>query len=267
MKTKMLSLVPLFAAGAVFATPTEFSSSYVIGAMPVSLASGQTEAIISIPWVEAGAATEGIAVSNIVKTASLTDGDMLYWYNTKTSSWDMWYLTTGTDDVKYWQSVSTSDTSGDKLGDFYKVDASATSLKRGEAILLERSGTTATNIYVVGQYSASATETLTIEKGSKASPKVTMIAPPKAAATDLNDATWDNVGSDDLIYIRAGDGGLVTTFTYQGGKWGFETVDFEKKPPVVFNGIATVPIGCGAFYVSQTDDGSASTTMRWPAAN
>ena len=266
MKTKMLSLVPLFAAGAVFATPTEFSSSYVIGAMPVSLASGQTEAIISIPWVESGAATEGIAVSNIVKTANLTDGDMLYWYNTSTSSWDMWYLTTGTGDVKYWQSVSTSDTSGDELGGFHKVDASATPLNRGEAILLKRSGTTATTIYVIGQYSASATESLTIAKGSKASPKVTMIAPPKAAATDLNDATWTNVGSGDLIYIRAGDGGLVKTFFYQNGEWGYETVDFSKDTPVVFNQTAIVPIGCGAFYVSQTDDGSAPT-MQWPAAN
>lgn len=265
MKTKMMLLVSLFAAGAAFAS-ADVTASHVLGAMPVSLAENQTEAIISIPWIEAGtSATEGIAVSNIVKTANLDTGDMLYWYNTDSSSWEMWYLTTGSGSVKYWQAVSTSDDEGDALGDFHKVAASATVLKRGEAVLLKRTGKSATTIFVIGQYSASATETLTIAKGTKNAPKVTMIAPPKAAATDLNGATWTNVGSGDLIYIRAGNGGLVKTFYYQNGKWGYETLNTSTME-VTFNNTAEVPVGCGAFYVSQTDGGSAPT-MQWPAAN
>lgn len=251
MKLKTILAASLLVSGFAFADSTEIETSYVLGVMPLNLVEGQTEAIIGVPWIEPGQTDEGIAVSNIVKTANLNTGDMLYWYDTSTTSWKMWYLSNG-----YWQSVAT-DGEGEALGSFKKTDASARTLKRGEAFLLKRSsGTTpATSIYVVGQYESSAT-TINIPTG-----ETTLIAPPRTIEVDLNTATWGNVGAGDSIVIRAGNGGLLKTFIYKDSKWGYETSTLGD--PVTFHDTAVVPVGCGAFYISTAAKGS-NTTMRWP---
>lgn len=254
MKAKVFLSALLLVAGVAFAK--DVTTDYVLGALPISLAAGQTEAIIGVPWIEPGQGSEGIAVSNIVKTANLDVGDLLCWYDTSTTSWKFWRLTNGTGDVKYWQSVVTSD---DASG-FSATSASARALNRGEAILLKRSGATATTIYVVGQDSADATALITMPRGS-----TTLIASPKATETDLNAATWGNVASGDMILVQAGDGSLVKTYFWDStsGKWGYNTKATEGFG-LVFNPTATVQAGYGAFFKAASGEG-ASPTVQWPA--
>ena len=256
MKAKIFLSASLLAVGVAFAK--DVTTDYVLGAMPISLAAGQTEVIIGVPWIEPGQGSEGIAVSNIVKTANLSVGDLLCWYDTNATSWKFWRLTNGANDVKYWQSVVTSN---DESG-FSATDASETALKRGEAVLLNRrSGTTpATTIYVVGQYSAAATDTITLPRG-----KTTLIAPPRDTATDLNSrVTWTNVTAGDQILVQSGSGASAKIYVWDSSleKWGSQTVEnFE----FVFTAGAVVPAGHGAFFKAAAQ-GNTPTVTWWAAA-
>ena len=143
-------------------------------------------------------------------------------------------------------------------------------MQRGNAVLLQRAGTGATTIYIVGQYESSATTAMSLGRGTIAEPVRTLIAPPRTAATDLNSATWTNVGEKDAIYIRANNSGLLKTFKYvktsddpETWKWGYYSFNTSTWSET-FTDEAVVPVGEGAWYISQSGN-PEETTIAWPA--
>lgn len=266
MKIKSVFVASLLVSGIAFADTTTVDTTYVLGVLPLSLEENQTEVLIGIPWIEAGSTTAGgVAVTNLIKTAGLAVEDKLLWYNNGYQAWVI-----ACDDnpvtessVLYWKAANVTSKMGTAI-----TAATETVLQRGNAVLLQRSGTASTTIYVVGQYEASATTAMSLGKGTSAAPVRTLIAPPRTAATDLNSATWTNVGEKDVIYIRANNSGLLKTFKYvkvddDNWKWGY----YSFTPSTweeTFNDEAIVPVGEGAWYISQSDNES-ETTIAWPA--
>ena len=247
MKLKTVFAASLLVGGVAFADSTEVTTEYTIGVLPLNITT--TETIIAIPWVEAGGTDNGVAVANLIKTAGLTagvNGDMLYWYDTSEGKYAAWYINNNE-----WTPLD---------GDDAPVLPNDTVLLRGQAALLKLT-TTPKTVYVIGQYFNGDTDTITIAKGTSEAPKATLIAPPRTSAVTLNDnCTWNNVGANDWIVVSAGDGGSVKTFIYKNGNWGVETSSLADG--VGFDTTATIPAGCGAFYMSRTDEGPAPT-VKW----
>lgn len=254
MKGKLIFAASLLGAGVAFGGTTVLETDeYIVGVKPVSLRSGQTEVLLSIPWVEAGstATDETIAATNMVKTAGLVNGDMLYWYMTSDGKWNAWEVYDGA-----WRATTIDN--GD--GTFSKPLPNAKMMSRGEAVLLklttERGGEVLpSTVYVVGQKGDDISSQIDISATG-----VTLIAPPSASGdTDLNTgATWTGVSSGDMIYIDNGNGGAFKIFVR--GQLNSEPAWVEEKADgdVVS---AEIPAGYGAFY---RPDGEGSTrTVTW----
>lgn len=251
MKLKTVFAASLLIGGVAFADSTEVTTEYTIGVLPISITTPET--IIAIPWVEAGATTNGVAVANLIKTAGLesgVNGDMLYWYDTSARKYAAWYINGSGE----WTSFSGGD----------EVLPNDTVLLRGQAALLKLTGDLPKTVYVVGQYYNGPTDVITItpkgEDGTQS--KVTMIAPPKTEASSLNDATWTGVGASDTIFLSSGTGGCVDSFIYKNGKWGKETPSATPGGPNGFDTDAEIPAGFGVFYVSDTATDTAPT-VQW----
>ena len=255
MKVKSIFAVSLLAAGAAFADTTEVDTEYVLGVMPVSVGN---EAIIAIPWVESGAGIDGIAVTNLIKTANLDVDDTLYWYDPSVNggTYYSWQVVQ-TDGVKYWSSVSVVTENFTSA-----AGADNASLKRGEAVFLKRAtNSDATNVYVVGQYTNAVANTITTtiaaKKGTN-SPSYTLLAPPYAEKLgeetgyiDLNNSAidWGSPAKDDAIivgikYVEFGNKqiGVQDRYVWNSG-WG-------KYSGTTFTRSAKVPVGKGLWYES-----------------
>ncbi len=262
---KTLFAASLLVAGIAFADSTTVETSYTLGVLPVAMAKDQADIILGIPWIEAGQSlAEGVAVTNLVKTANLNSGDMLYWYDTNSGDYKMWILR-GT----YWESVQTNP-SGEISGKdiegndtTYSVKADETVLDRGEALVLKRnSNLDATTIYVIGQYKGGTTEEITIANSKK-----TLIASPLTSDTDLNAATWANVDDKDEIIVRAGDNGLLKHFYYcedpSDSKKKWATLTYNPSTLAYgTNYTAVVSAGEGAWYNSKKTSGT-ETKVSW----
>lgn len=263
MKAKSIFAASLLAAGAAFADTTEVDTSYVVGVLPVSVGN---EAIIAIPWIESGAGIDGIAVTNLIKTANLAVGDTLYWYNPSVDggTYYSWQVEQ-TEGVKYWSSVRVA--TGNLT---VAAGADNASLKRGEAVFLKRATGEATNVYVVGQYTnavANAITTTIAAKKAVNSPSYTLLAPPYAEKLgeetgyiDLNNSAidWGSPAKDDAIivgikYVEFGNKqiGVQDRYVWNSG-WGkYSGTSFTKD--------AKVPVGKGLWYESYRD--SAGTVI------
>lgn len=149
MKLKTVFAASLLVGSVAFADSTELTAEYVLGVMPLTV--GQ-ETIISVPWVESGTTGAGqtIAVTNLVKTANLTEGDCLLWYD-GTGGYQAWSIADKKDgSPKYWEPSNVA-----SVGRVTPSQGSATKvLSRGNAIILHRGSDTPATIYIVGQYSA-----------------------------------------------------------------------------------------------------------------
>lgn len=262
MKAKYIFAASLLAAGAAFADTTEVDTEYVIGVMPVSVGN---ETIIAIPWVESGGGSDGIAVTNLIKTSTLAVGDTLYWYDTNTGKYHSWRVASGS--PNYWESVQVVD-DGSRVGTDAVIAATQTVLNRGQALFLKRAtNSEATNVYVVGQYTNAVANTrVTAIKArvSETVPSYTLLAPPYestlgsyAGYVDLNSASidWGNVNRGDVIIIGIKNGrqdvfvrGKINSVFYWGTYSGSE-----------FTAEAKVPVGTGFWYKSYRKEDGAVT--------
>lgn len=244
MKGKLIFAASLLGAGVAFGGTTVLETDeYIVGVLPVSLRPGQKEALISIPWVEAGSASgvEGLAVINMVKTANLHNGDLLFWYNTENETWYSWVVKDGE-----W-----AKTTMDFDGTYEASQTTATDMLRGQAVLLriKDGNDTPEKVYIVGQKGDSESEPIAITKG-----RYTVIAPPKATDTDLNSgATWTGVQAGDLIAVDAGNGGKLKFFRRNG--------DNTAWVPNSGSGNAVIAAGYGAFYIATS--GGSDRTVTW----
>lgn len=237
MKTKSFFAVSLLVAGAAFAAPTEIESTSTIGVMPLSV--GQ-ETIINIPWVESGSAASGntIAVANIIKTANLSAGDELYYYNG--SAYEAWKVNST---ATAWESITVSTATGITLSDTHE-----STLSRGKALILNRVVSFATKptltIYVVGQTSEQSAS-VTISQGYN------IFAPTAVSGTtDLVAKIGNNAQTGDQLILGGTD-----RYTFNGTKWVKPTYNASTYTwgETQYDAI-NLNSGNGAFYYRAGDD-------------
>jgi len=211
MKAKVFSASLLF-AGLAFAGTTEVTNEYVLGAMPLAISG--TEVIINIPWVEAGTAGGGVAVTNLVKTTGLTEGDNLLWYSPSDRKYRIWQAADH-EGVLYWDAVSSITGIGET-----RVASDSPVLARGQALILKRQTTgDPTTIYIVGQYTSASASAITVSKGFN------LLAPPiVGGSVDLADPDrdWTGAANGDAIILASG-----TRYVRNNGSWGQWTYDTE----------------------------------------
>lgn len=236
MKAKSIFAASLLIAGAAFAdTVNTVETEYVLGVLPLTVGK---EAIINIPWVEAGSTSSGttIAVENIIKTANLVAGDELYYYDPLTSKYQVWKVNS---DATAWEGVTTTSSSGASVASTHEE-----SLTRGAALILNRVNSYSTNasltIYVVGQVPA-ATSTITIRQGYN------LFAPTNVSGTtDLVSLIGNNAADGDQLILGVNE---IYTWDDSAKKWTQPTYT-----PATFTwGTATfdsitLSAGSGVFY-------------------
>ena len=179
------SLLALAALAAFAAVADEIETSNLIGCLPVSSASKRT--IVAVPWCAMSAVdNEAIQVSNLVKTANLTAGDMLHYVNNSSGSYLSWRLSDTA--VKFWESVNLATDDAEVT---VSPAAHNQTVERGSSIILIRQNPTnelgqAKTFYLYGQVGTSAaTVSTTIAQGVAETPAYSLFArrPPTAGAS------------------------------------------------------------------------------------
>lgn len=228
-------VLSLAMAAALPALANTATTANVIGVLPIRSSSAET--IIGIPWVAASLADGDIKVVDIIKTANLSEGDQLWWYDSQKQGFKCWQLNSS----KEWQpAMMVSENKRPAAAE----GASDKTLKRGEALVLVRTAEDLTApFYVMGQYSSSSAAKLQLAAGSKATPAYSLIAPPSATAKELNEATWESVGANDVILIQG------KIYNYNNGQWGCWEV---KNGAESFVPGGTIPAGTGVWFVSKS---------------
>lgn len=257
---RVLCSVAILAASVCAAD--EIVSSNVLGIMPVT--SNAKRTIVSVPWCAMSASDDAaIQVSNLVKTANLSVGDLLHYVNSD-GSYNTWRLAAGDNDVKYWASVN--EAGEGSLGSSPASDV--TTVARGNAIVLIRNGADLSKpFYLYGQVGAAATVSSTIPAGTPSTPAYTLVASPKPGAWKVNSAAWENVGAGDSIYAPGGTGYDVQLFWQASdSRWGvsndvWAVVGGERvrtgREFAVYE--EDIPAGQGVWYVSK----GGNPTISW----
>jgi len=244
---KLLALAVLSVSVCAFAE--DVACANVLGILRVDSNLAQT--IVSIPWLDASVSGGDVKVCDIVKTANLTAGDELRYYNPSTKKYQCWQLNSANPPA--WEPVTT-------VGDAGTESASAdTTLARGNALMLIRKNPNAA-FYLCGQVGATASVNGTFAHGAWS-----LIAPPTAAATQLNNATWTDVHAEDQILFRNASGKLVTLLR-KDNAWKGRVTTISGGVPVETwtTDAAIVPAGCGAWYKSSTNS-VTDVSVTWPS--
>lgn len=226
-------------------------TSETLGWMKV--ASTATNTIISVPWVEVGGDGTGVAVTNLVKTDSLSgECYLLYWDGSQFKGWSL--------NARNWVPGAVS-YRNDKGGSATAQEAPAGyTLPRGKALFIHRpAGATNGDIYLYGKYVATAPAPFTIVAGTEANPTYTLIGNPSNAAVSLNEeGLFTDPGDDDQIMIPGADGSIAKICKRQDGQWKWWN---DKKTSATVGTMTVytpgwddnvdIPIGRGVWYVSK----------------
>ena len=157
---KLLSIAVCASAVAAFATDTEIP----LGDIGVTaITSDLTNTIVGVSYKELGDGDGNITISNIVKTANLTAGDLLHVFK-DASNYETYALTEGAGGVLYWNKTLnyTINQYGDLVPDSSSSAASIETLGPGAGFWLVRKGwdgAAAFNFYIDGKPVTAAVET------------------------------------------------------------------------------------------------------------
>lgn len=246
MKKTCSFVLSLFAAGALSAA-TSAQSDNVIGVLRVDSTEKQT--VVAIPWLAAGVGADGIRVTDIVKTSTLTAGDQLFAYID--GAYKCWAL----DENNVWQpsQVVTASSFLPTAG----TPAENQALTRGNAIVLvRRYPKNPGYFFVQGQVAASGNVENTLPANADS-----LLAPPSATATNLNDSNavvWGLGAGDhtkDRILYKDENGALRTAKLVEGAWKVFDTSTREWVG-------AEIPAGQGAWYQNKSTE---AVTVTWKA--
>ncbi len=239
-------------ASSLSAATTTVESGNTLGLLRVDIGNA-SEALIAIPWLGVATTDTDIKVTDVIKTANLTAGDQLFYYDTTTKKYQVYQL----NDQKEWVAATTVSEDGmETAGDATKT------LSRGNALLLKRTSTTETSVYLYGQVPTSTEAiTTTMAKGTSDAPAFTLLAPPSVDDIDLNTgATWANVNPGDMIALADS-----TVLTYRNSNWGKVTgFDEATNTDKIDTAVAKITAGTGAWYVSAKGASNAAT-VTWTA--
>lgn len=238
----------------------EITSSNVLGILPVTSSAKRT--IVSVPWCAMSATDDAaIQVSNVVKTANLSENDLLHYVNAD-GTYNTWKLTVGDGGVKYWASVN--EATEQLLGETPASDV--TTVARGNCIVLIRNGALSDPFYLYGQVGTNDTVQTAVAHGSSSTPAYTLVASPKPAAWGVNDATidWGVVGENDCLYVP-GNNGWNTKLVWSESKWCYREYTIGDDGAITESKLTAynspIPAGHGAWYVSY----GGSPVIKWPA--
>ena len=237
---KLRLMICAMAAGtALFAT--DYPSSNVYGVLSVS-DTATSNTVVGVPWMNIGEGTPAaVTLSNLVSTATLDAGDIVYLYENGT--WLGYRLTSG----GVWDPLTTIN--GATVASPGSADAKA--LTRGTGIIIQRANNQ-DPIYLCGRYDATTVST------SVPANSMVLIANPKptdayitagSAGDQIN--IPKNGGAMDM-YERRSDGWYGTEIIQVGG--------FDVKKKVKLDNGVLIGAGKGAFYKNNSD---AAVTIQW----
>lgn len=206
---------------------TEFGVLYV--------QSSAKDTIVSVPWLESGTGEANVAVSNLVLTAGLYNGDTLTLYN-------------GSDYAASWYFNGTK---------WVKEDGDANTIPRGNALMLTRpdDGHRAAGFYIMGKPAE-------LEPGSKvslAAPTTkgalaySLVAPPKTEGVTLASLTFTGLKATKDCVIVSDSDGKIKLYNWSGSGW----VDSKGTAVSV-----TIPAGQGFWFQSSDSTGTAKS-VQW----
>ena len=259
-------------------TTNKVESANIFGLLPVTSSLAKTPIAVCFGAVAGQAVVSGnatnivavdsqIAVSNIIKTATLSVGDELYVWDKENSRYNVYKLTDGGSGVKYWapQTSYTIGANGETSNT--AIDSAIATQKWGQAVWLYRKDT-ASNIYLFGQVHSSAATQTVVTAGNN------LIGAPTAAAFDLNSIVWTGVNAStidgtnikevgDVIHVIRKDLGKTTDYYYDGTAWGYRSVTVtDGLPGYTWTKTGCiVPAGTGFWYVRKT--GTGDMTITW----
>jgi len=253
MKKTVFLASTLLALG-VFAEGVQCSN--IFGLLPVTSPTKRT--LVAVPWCACSATdNQAIAISNIVKTANLTEGDKVHVLNSGTT-FDTWELKKGSDNILYWDSVKQVNQNGTAS----ETDtADAVTATRGTAIILIRQNTTKGPFYLYGQAPTGGDTSAVTVAGTSETPAYNLLAAPTVTAAKLNPASqWTDIGDNDTIVIP-GTNGLQVALSYKSGPgWGQPVPPQLQKKYGEFKVYETaIPAGTGFWYVSR----GGKPTVTW----
>ena len=247
---KLLSIAVCASAVAAFADPTTIN----VGSVGVTeIQSSLTNTVIAVSYAELGTdGTSGIAVSNIVKTANLTVGDLLHVFKTS-NTYETYRLTAGAGGAKYWdKTVNYLLNANGVLTAGESSDATIPSLTAGVGIWLVRNvaewdGQPFT-FHIYGQ--PVSTPTFSASAGTAnliGNPTQTAKVPSFSVTTQ---------GDRVLVPDESVLGGLKT-YKYST-KGGWTTVNVVDGVRTRDSGLPTIAAGKGFWYVPV-----AASTVSW----
>ncbi len=222
---------------------TKVASENTIGVLKVE--SAAKSAVIAVPWESLAADGEDITVSDLVRTATLTEGDELKVYDTATGKYRAWTLTAS----KEWEPMTV-------VGGASSEEAGGSTIARGSGVWLTRTDTT-NPIYLVGEVAEQAATT-TIAGANEEKPTWNLVAAPTVEAVDLNEKFPGANGGDVVLVPTAG---APKRYTFKDGAWGYDeyvTIVNKKGIEVVKvvrkTNVTNVPSGTGFWYMNAGDD-------------
>ena len=237
---KLRLMICAMAAGtALFATdPT--TSSVVYGVMGVSdTASSNT--VVGVPWVNANAGA--ITLSNLVSTATLATGDIVYLY--EGGNWKGYTLSA----TKVWEPMTTI--KGDEVVSPGSADAKE--LSRGTGLIIQRASNT-DPIYLCGRYDSSTPTATSVGANAKV-----LIANPLTTSKEIT----GGANGDKIIVPK--NGGGSTIYENKNGTWGtyVEGTTTSRRGTIKTqtwtSGCYTLAPGMGAWYQA----GETAAEINW----
>ena len=271
MKIAVLLSVSLFSASVFVAATTQSSNTF--GLLRVD--STQKQTIVCVPWVASSAADDqNIKVTDIVKTANLTVGDELYWYDSAATNYKAWNLVPGGEGkAPKWEAATSVTSAGVNPG----TSAENTAVARGNAIILLRQNPTnelgrANSFFLIGQVAQvgnveNILPKAAVDDSDRKIPVYSLLAPPFASSADTFDlngtgVVWDMPNDEDVINIP--DRKVTLSWNKTAQKWGV-CIPTLNGPDIVLTWTydsAVITSGCGAWYVNG---GSSDVKVTWKA--
>ena len=235
---KLLSIAVCASAVAAFATDTEIN----LGDVGVTaITSDLTNTIVAVSYKQLGDGDSNITISNIVKTANLTVGDLLHVFK-DASNYETYALTEGTGGVLYWnKTLNYTINNYGELGPGSSTDASIETLGPGAGFWLVRkgwNGASSFTFYIYGKPVTAEVETQ-LTAGTPA-----LVGNPTRTAQS---PTITTALAGDIIQVPdSGNAALrVTKYKYTGSAWK------TKKNGVTSTNVnpPTIQPGMGFWYI------------------
>ena len=224
---------------------------------------------VAVPWNSLEDGKE-IKVDQIVKTSTLSDGDLIHIYDKEKKAYINLEVQNG--EWKQTGAVKIDDLGNVTDETLSQEELDLTTATRGSSIFLERKTDTSKPVYLLGQYKKDeeATTAITAPDSDKGEVQAAnLIAPTSIEPTDLNEVivpskVQGEIGENDqLMLVRDG---LPSYYKFKNGKWGYNKPVYEfvnGKPRMRQQWVtddAVVPAGVGLWYLSK----GGAPTIKWP---